>query len=499
MMQALFKGGSVDVVVKTAYGEVRGEALDGVASFKGIPYAAPPIGARRFLAPARPMAWSGVRDALAFGPTAPHGTYPVQLTHLLPEPILPGDDCLTLNVWTPEPRGAGLPVMVWIHGGAFVNGSSAVPTYAGDRFARDGIVCVTINYRLGCDGFLYLEDVPSNRGLLDQLAALEWVQENVAGFGGDPHNVTIFGESAGAMSVTSLLSMTAARGLFRRAIAQSGAGHHALPADTARLVTRELATRLDVTPTAVGFDTVPLEQLVAAQQQLSLDIATSRDRSVWREIAFDSMPFEPVVDGDVLAARPIDAISTGAGSDVDVLVGTNLDEYRLFLVPNGVVEYVDDSIVRDAASGLGLDTADYEAYRDDEGTPGATLSAILTDWFFWIPALRLAEGHRGTSYVYEFGWRSDLFEGQLGACHALELGFVFDTIDAPGVGALYEHGAPRALATSMHSSWADFARTGNPGWDPYEPDTRRTRNFDVTTTICDDPRATRRTAWDGVR
>jgi para-nitrobenzyl esterase len=489
----------VDVVVKTAYGEVRGDFRDGVASFKGIPYAAPPFGARRFLAPARPAAWSGVRDALAFGPTAPHGPYAVQMTDLLPEPILPGDDCLTLNVWTPEPGGAGLPVMVWIHGGAFTNGSSAVPTYAGDRFARDGVVCVTINYRLGCDGFLYLEGVPSNRGLLDQLAALEWVQENVTSFGGDPGNVTIFGESAGAMSVTSLLSMSSTTGLFRRAIAQSGAGHHALTTDTALLVTRELATRLDVAATAEGFATVPVEQLVVAQQQLSLDIATTRDRSVWHEIAFDSMPFEPVIDGDVLAARPIDAISAGAGSDVELLVGSNLDEFRLFLVPNGVVEYVDESIVREAATALGLDTVGYETYRESESTPGATLSAVLTDWSFWIPALRLAEGHHGTSYVYEFGWRSDLYDGQLGACHALEIGFVFDTIDAPGVGALYADGAPRALATSMHSTWVDFARTGNPGWDTYESDTRRTMTFDVTNTVGGDPRRTRRVAWDGVR
>lgn len=489
----------MDVVVKTAYGEVRGDARDGVATFRGVPYAAPPFGANRFQAPVRPDAWSGVRDALEFGPTAPHGPYPAQMVDLLPEPIIPGDDCLTLNVWTPEPGRSGLPVVVWIHGGAFVNGSGAVPTYQGDRFARDGVVCVTINYRIGADGFLFLDDAPGNRGLLDQLAALEWVQENIAGFGGDPDNVTVFGESAGAMSATALLSMPRSKGLFRRMIAQSGAGHHVLSPDTAMLVTKELATRLGVAPTTAGLASVAVADLVTAQQRLSFDIATSRDRSVWHEIAFDSMPFEPVLDGNVLAERPIDAIEAGAGHDVDVLVGTNLDEYRLFLVPNGVLGYIDEAIVHDAGLALGLDEAGYATYRTTEPTPGATLAAILTDWFFWIPALRLAERHRGTSYVYEFAWRSELFEGELGACHALEIGFVFDTIDDPRGGLLYADAPPRQLADSMHASWVSFACTGRPGWRPYDPATRHTMTFDADSRPCVDPRPSRRRAWDGVR
>jgi para-nitrobenzyl esterase len=489
----------MDVVVKTSYGELRGESDGSVSSFLNVPYAAPPFGALRFQRPARPASWSGVRDALAFGPTAPHGPYPAQVADLLPEPIIAGEDCLNLNVWTPDPATSGLPVMVWIHGGAFVNGSGAVPTYRGDRFARDGVVCVTINYRLGCDGFLYLEGAPSNRGLLDQLAALEWVQENIASFGGDPSNVTIFGESAGAMSVTALCSMPASHGLFRRAIAQSGAGHHVLQASTAQLVTAELAARLHVAATPEGFASLPVGDLVAAQQQLSLDIATSRDRSVWHEIAFDSMPFEPVVDGEVLAQRPVDAIAAGAASDVDLLVGTNHDEYRLFLVPNGVIGYVDDTIVEGAATALGLDAHGYQAYRATEESPGGTLAAVLTDWFFRIPALRLAEAHRGMSYVYEFGWRSGLFDGQLGACHALEIGFVFDTLDEPGGGELYAEPTPHGLATEMHIAWTEFARTGRPGWDPYDPDLRTTMTFNSSSGVVTDPRAERRAAWDGVR
>ena len=247
----------MELVVETVHGKVRGGLAGGIASFKGIPFAASPFAVNRMRPPARPEAWDGVRDALAYGPTVPKPPYPKPFDELLPEPVIAGEDCLNLNVWTPAPGRAGLPVMVWIHGGAFVNGSGAVAQYAGDRFARDGVVCVTINYRLGCEGFLFLDDATPNRGLLDQIAALEWVQENIAAFGGDPGNVTIFGESAGAMSVTTLLAMPRAAGLFRRAIPQSGAGHHVLPADTARLVTAELARRLGVAATRDGFAAVP--------------------------------------------------------------------------------------------------------------------------------------------------------------------------------------------------------------------------------------------------
>ena len=219
----------MNAVVKTRYGEVRGSVADGVNTFKGIPYAAPPFGANR-LRPPQPVApWSGVRDALTYGPKSPQLPYPPPIDVLLPELAVPGEDCLNLNIWSRDLGSAGQPVMVWIPGGMFeYHGTGASPWYDGSRFARDGIVCVTINYRVGAEGFLYLGDGNANLGLLDQVAALEWVQENIAAFGGDPGNVTIFGESAGAMSVGTLLSMPRAEGLFRRAIAQSGAAHHVM-------------------------------------------------------------------------------------------------------------------------------------------------------------------------------------------------------------------------------------------------------------------------------
>jgi para-nitrobenzyl esterase len=231
----------MNAVVKTRYGEVRGSAADSVNTFKGVAYAAPPFGANRFSPPQPVEAWHGVRDALNFGPEVPQLRPPQQIQALVPDPAFPGEDCLNLNIWSPDLGSARLPVMVWLHGGMFEVGSGA--SYDGSRFARDGIVCLTINYRVGAEGFLYLGDGNANLGLLDQVAALEWVQENIAAFGGDPANVTIFGQSAGAMSAGTLLSMPGADGLFRRAIAQSGAAHLVMSATTARRVGRHLADR----------------------------------------------------------------------------------------------------------------------------------------------------------------------------------------------------------------------------------------------------------------
>ena len=488
----------MDVTTTIAQGALRGTLADGVASFKGIPYAAAPFGPNRFGAPVRPERWDGVLDATAYGATAPHGPFRPPVDALIPEPIIRGLDCLNLNVWSPDVGRAGLPVMVWLHGGSFENGSGAVPMYAGHRFARDGVVCVTLNYRLGCDGFLVLDDAPANRGLLDQVAALEWVQENVAAFGGDPSNVTVFGESAGAMSAISLLTMPRAAGLFRRAIAQSGAGHHALTSDTARRAAALLARRLGVVPTRDGVGGVSLDVLLAAQRQLIVDVAEDADGESWRELLLDDMAFEPVVDGTVLPHRPIDAVAQGVGSDVDLLIGTNLDEFLLFAVPEGRIDEVDEDDLAATSATLGLDDAGVATYRDAAGTPGELHAAVMTDWSFRVPAIRLAEAHRGRSHLYEFAWRSPLFAGRLGACHALELPFVFDTLDVHGVGALYE-GAPQEVATAMHAAWVAYATTGDPGWPPYDTTTRATMRVGLDAQVVHDPRPEQRGAWAGIR
>jgi para-nitrobenzyl esterase len=493
-------------VVTTRQGQLRGEVRDGVAVFKGIPYAAPPFGSNRFQPPQPPQKWDGIRDAVEYGLVSPQPPYAPPFDQLLGDQGRPGQDCLNLNAWTPDPGGRGLPVMVWIHGGAFMRGSGALPTYDGSRFARDGVVCVTINYRLGADGFLYVGDGIANRGLLDQIAALEWVQENIQGFGGDPAKVTIFGESAGAFSVATLLSMPRAKGLFQRAILQSGAAQHTSSVKTAQMIGRNLADKLGVVPTMTLIGAVPLERLVAAQAELSVELAVRPDPARWGEVAANGMMFEPVVDGEVVPARPIERIVAGAGANVDLMVGTTTEEWRFFLVPGGAIDRVTDDRLVTTARVMGLDVEHaLPVYRTSRphATPGDLLGALITDWFFRIPAIRLAEAHAsngGSPYVYEFAWRSPLFDGRFGAAHALEIGFVFDNLGRDGAMTLAGNEPPQALADAMHHAWVTFATSGTPGWSPYEARERTVMRFAGTGgTVVMDPAATERQLWDGIR
>ena len=495
-----------NLVVSTRQGQVRGQVTDGVAAFKGIPYAAPPFGPNRFQGPRPPQRWDGVRDALEYGRVPPQPPYAPPFDRLLGDQGLSGKDCLNLNVWTPDPSTHGLPVMVWIHGGAFLRGSGALPTYDGSRFARDGVVCVTINYRLGADGFLYLGDGIANRGLLDQVAVLEWVQQNIKAFGGDPARVTIFGESAGAFSVATLISMPRARGLFQRAIAQSGAAQHTSSVATAQLVGRNLAEKLEVAPTMAAIAAVPLEGLVGAQAELAIELAVRPDPARWGEVAANGMIFEPVIDGEVVPARPIERIVSGASADLDLMVGTTSEEWRFFLVPTGAIDRVTEDRLSTTARVMGLDVgqalAVYRAPRP-HATPGDLLGALITDWFFRIPAIRLAEAHAGNGrspYLYEFAWRSPLFDGRFGAVHALEIGFVFDNLRREGAMPLAGNDPPQALADTMHRAWVAFATSGTPGWSPYDSRERTVMRFDgAGGTVVIDPAAKERQLWDGVR
>ncbi|MFZ2530253.1 MAG: carboxylesterase family protein [Rhodococcus sp. (in: high G+C Gram-positive bacteria)] len=493
----------MEPIVETTRGRVRGETRAGISVFKGIPYAAPPFGDLRFAAPEPAQPWDGVRDALDFGPTAPHPAYASPLDRMLPDPEIPGDGILNLNVWTPNLE-MSLPVLVWIHGGAFVNGSSAVQVYDGSAFARDGVVFVSINYRLGAEGFAFLEGAPANRGLLDQVAALFWVRDNIAAFGGNPDLVTIAGESAGAMSVMSLLAMPAADGLFRRAVAQSGAGHSVMSLGTAQRIAAALAESLGVEPTRDGFSDIDVADLVAAQASLARRILAQPDPQQWGEVAADSMPFEPCVDGTVLPGRPIDRIVAGASADVDVLIGTNVDEYSLFLVPSGADQGIDDDTLRMMveAYGLDVDTA-LAAYRGSRpgASPGQLLSAVLGDWMFLIPAIRVAEARAVqllSTFVYRFEWPSSLFEGRLGATHSLELGFTFDNLDVEGVELLTGPHPPQVLADDMHRAWVSFVTTGRPGWNPYGED-RIVMCFGAESGQLEDPGADIRMLWDAIR
>ncbi len=505
------------MIVSTAQGRLEGIERNGVWQFRGIPYASPPVGERRFRPPAPPEPWVGVRPADTFGAVAPQAGGGTAM--LLGEQGRPAsEDCLFLNVTTPGCDDGARPVMVWIHGGGYLSGSSSTPWYDGTRFCRRGdVVVVSINYRLGALGLLWLGDLdPSLRSsgtnsLLDQAAALRWVQENIAAFGGDPGNVTIFGESAGAMSVATLLALPAAQGLFHRAIAQSGAASNTFAPEVASEVTATTMARLGVTD---------LDGLVAADAGALVDAAASITAGLIRDpfkIAGRTgisvaLAFEPVVDGEWLPTAPLEAVAKGDAADVPLLIGTNRDEWNLFriLSPGGLDR--PEMLSRlDASFGDGLHVHDtYAAAR-----PGASTdelwSAVLTDAAFRIPADRLlaarAQGLSTPAHQYLFTWASPAFGGVAGSCHALEIPFVFGVLANPGAELILggEAGPELwSLSDAMQDAWIAFARTGDPNhpglpeWPAWSPDERPVMGLDVDREVVLDPSGTERALWEGV-
>jgi para-nitrobenzyl esterase len=500
----------VQPIVATTAGKVRGRLVptrDGreVAAFLGVPYAESPVGPLRFAAPIPVRPWDGVRDALRLGPTAPQPPYRPPFDQLLHNPVIEGDDCLNVAVWTPDPGAAGLPVVVWFPGGAFRNGSNALPIYDGAAFARDGVVLVGANYRLGAPGFAVLPDAPANRGLLDQLAALRWVRENIAAFGGDPDRVTIMGESAGGMSVTDLIASPAARGLFHRAVVQSASATAVAIAEDAALLTVDLAGRLDVEPTAAGLAGVDGAELIRAQHELALELGLNPDPARWGPSVIAKglgiMSFFPVLD-ETLPELPLDAIAAGAGADLPLLIGSTADEFRFFLVPTGMTAAITAEALPMATAARGWPAAAVDVYAANRpaATPGDLLTAMFTDAVFRVPSARIAEARAGAAaptYAYEFRWGAP--GSGLGACHALELPFVFDNLGVHGGSAMTGDAPPQELADRMHAAWVAFVTDGDPGWEPYRPEHRAVFAFDHPSSGVDvDPRSDEREVWQGV-
>jgi len=494
------------MIVETTTGSVEGREKSGLFDFRGIPYAAPPVGDLRFRPPQPAKAWSGVRDATRFGPVAMQNQGAMERMFSAP-PAAMDEDCLTLNVWTPACDDAKRPVMVWIHGGAFLYGTGATPWYNGRSFARDDIVLVTINYRLGAVGFLHV-DGQGNNGILDQVAALEWVRDNIAAFGGDPDNVTAFGESAGAMSVGTLLGLPAAKGLFVKAIPESGAAHSPRTAEQAEQLVAAFLAELDIEN---GPDAVDrLRQLHAAA------LLEAQAKVVEREMGLGGrgLPFTPVVDGVVLPEPPIEAIGKGQAAGVSVIVGTTRDEWKLFTMMDPAIASLDEAGAAKRLGGLVQDpsraadvVAHYRATYPDVSIADLW-SALGTDVIFRIPAVRLAEKQSALGndvYMYRFDYRTPVFGGVLGACHALEIPFVFESLEMGAemfVGPVNDD--LRTLAQRMHDSWVAFARTGQPeadglpDWPKYTAERRATMLFGLEPTVVDDPDGDDREVWAGL-
>ena len=496
-------------------GKLEGDEQAGLAVFKGIPFAAPPAGPFRWLPPQKPASWTGTRDARRFGAVAHQNKL---MLSPLTAFVIDGEqseDCLYLNVWTPALDGKPRPVMVWIHGGAFTIGSGSQALYDGSVLARRGdVVVVTANYRLGPLGFLRLADVTGGKipstgaeGILDQVAALEWVRDNIAEFGGDPGNVTIFGESAGGMSVGTLLATPAARGLFHKAIPQSGASHTGQPTARATRVADRVLAKLKVQ----AGDAAAIRALTPAQ----LLTGTLLDSGMPDpELA---MAYQPCIDGTHVPRAAIEMVADGSASGVAVMVGTTLDEWKLFAVMDPGLHSLDRAglgarISRRLEAGAADALVDsYEkarAARGESVKASDLFTAIETDRIFRMPGIRLAQvqrRHDSRVYSYLFTWPSPAMGGVLGSCHALELGFVFGTNDMPGMAAFSGSG-PEAekLATAMQDAWLAFAQSGDPScdsagaWKPYDESRRATMVFGAKTQLEEAPRDEERRAWDAV-
>jgi para-nitrobenzyl esterase len=526
------------MIVSTSAGKVEGIERGGVARFRGIPFAAPPVGQRRFRPPAPVEPWSGVRDASAFGAMAPQRVGPLESV-LGADAMAMDEDCLTLNVVTPGCDDAGRPVMVWIHGGGFTTGANSIPWYGGSRLATKGdIVVVAVNYRLGVLGFTHLADAlgddlagAGNLGIADQVAALRWVRDEIATFGGHPGRVTIFGESAGAMSVTTLLATPAATGLFRRAIAQSGAGHNVHDVDQAVTVRGAVVAELGASSPEVLLDAA-VEDLLVAQTAVAIRALTGGDgvgegappgrRGILGGSAL-ALPFQPVVDGGALPARPLDAIGAGAAADVALIAGTNADEFTLFSSLIGDGSLTDDHLLARVAKALGAAEDEarividvYRAARPD-ATADDLWVAFATDWVFRIPCLRLLDAqaaHQPDTWGYRFSWPSTAFGGRLRAGHAVEIPFVFDIVDHPTNALVLgevDDGA-RMVAAAMSAAWLAFAHDGDPSgtgpdgtghpfatpapaWPRWDPERRAVLVLDDPVSVVDDPAADERALW----
>lgn len=499
-------------VVDTRYGPVRGVDDGTVNVWRGVRYAAPPSGELRWRAPRPPQPWTEPADATRVGPVCPQPVDPrIPLDFGAPQ----GDDCLTLNVWASSDTapGAGKPVLVWVHGGAYILGSAAQPLYRGRVLAGDGdAVIVTVNYRLGALGFLDLSSFStarttfeSNTGLRDVIFALEWVRDNIAAFGGDPDRVTLFGESAGGGIVTTLLASPAAAGLFHRAIAQSSPVTSIYDADRARVVAERFLGALGTGPDFDRLPAAPTQALLAAAKRVFDEVPVA---------APGTLGFAPIVDGDVVPDYPVQAARAGRTHAVPLIIGTNKHEAALFRYMKSPLLPITPEALKAMFTQIAAEQPDLQIPTDEllgstyPGRGKVPGLGVARDIGFRMPSLWFAGGHGQVApvYVYRFDWATPLLRLiRLGAAHATELPYVWGNLVMGPKDPTFKLGglkAGTALSRRMRTRWLNFAADaeptgpdGEPVWRPYTEDDRATLLFDRRDTVADDPDREMRAAW----
>lgn len=466
-------------VVNTEAGKVQGyRTNENICVYKGIPYAANPFTPeRRFQNPSPVQPWEGIKETISDSPVPQPGRNTSQ-------PLIGSTGDLTLNIWRPATAEDKLPVMVWIPGGAWIREDATEPVYDGSVFAKKGIIVVTVNYRVGVDGFMHFSQRPDNRGITDQIAALKWIQRNIANFGGDPGRVTLFGQSAGAGSVAIHLGNPETKGLYQQAILQSPPMQW-ISQENASRITQQFSDNLGVPATPEAIAQVPFKDLVQNVLKVGEQI---KDPTHWGRLSLGGTAFLPVADGKIIVKSPMEDLALNNGNHVPVIVGSTDSEFRLYLLPGDGLQKITDKDVTSIINEIGLPVTALQAYaRNSIATenPGDIYAQIMSDYTFRMPALNIAQilKRNQNTWFYRFSWRSPAYNGQLGASHFVDVPFTFGTIHTKEAENFIGNTPPQSLSESMNNAWASFAKNGTPGWPHFSDRDNRIMVFDTNSYV----------------